>query len=57
MKKWILVFCVVLVGIWFGIRFLSGEDDWICQNGAWVKHGMPRAPAPTTPCSAGTYSR
>ena len=32
------------------IRLISGEDDWICQNGEWVKHGMPSAPKPTTPC-------
>jgi len=34
----------------FGFRLLSGEDDWICQNGEWVEHGKPEAPKPTTPC-------
>jgi uncharacterized membrane protein len=34
----------------FGIRLLSGEDDWICKNSAWVKHGNPSAPMPATPC-------
>ena len=34
----------------FGLRLLSGEDDWICQNGQWVKHGNPSFPAPTIEC-------
>ncbi len=34
----------------FGIRLLSGEDNWICQNGEWVKHGQPSFPAPQTQC-------
>jgi len=36
--------------VWFGIRVFSGEDNWICQNGQWVKHGSPSAPKPQTPC-------
>jgi hypothetical protein len=28
----------------------GGEDTWICQNGEWVKHGVPSAPKPTTSC-------
>lgn len=30
--------------------FLSGEDCWLCQNGEWIKHGNPNAPAPTEQC-------
>ena len=26
------------------------EDDWICRDGEWVKHGVPSAPKPTEPC-------
>jgi len=33
-----------------GIRFFSGEDDWICQNGEWVKHGNPSAEKPVGNC-------
>lgn len=33
-----------------GLRLLSPEDDWICQDGQWVKHGQPEIPMPTTPC-------
>ncbi len=36
----------------FGIMRLTGggEDNWICQNGQWVKHGNPSAAMPTTLC-------
>jgi len=33
-----------------GIRGLSGEDDWICEDGQWVQHGNPDFPAPETLC-------
>lgn len=53
MKKIIPLIIVILATatlIIIGIRFLSGEDTWLCQNGQWVKHGMPRAPMPTEGC-------
>ena len=28
----------------------GGEDTWICVEGEWVKHGVPVAPKPETPC-------
>ena len=34
----------------FGMRIMSGEDSWTCVNGAWVAHGKPSIPAPTTAC-------
>ncbi len=34
----------------FTVRFFSGEDDWICQNGQWVKHGSPNFEAPKSVC-------
>ncbi|MDD5109866.1 MAG: DUF2178 domain-containing protein [Patescibacteria group bacterium] len=50
-----LYFALGLIGLVIatiiGMRLLSGEDDWLCQNGAWVKHGNPSSPAPTVPCS------
>jgi len=35
------------------VRFVAGgdEDNWICQNGAWVAHGHPSAPMPTSACN------
>lgn len=44
----ILIFFVI-VGI-LGIRFFSGEDNWICKNGKWIKHGNPSAQMPTIKC-------
>ncbi len=53
MNKTILTILMVIVAVGvviLGVRFLSGEDDWICQEGVWVKHGNPSAPQPTKPC-------
>lgn len=51
-KIWYIVFVaffLVVFGV-FTLRLFSGEDDWICDNGAWTKHGNPSFPAPTEPC-------
>jgi hypothetical protein len=40
----------------FCIRLLSGEDDWICQNSVWIRHGNPRAPMPSAGCGIGSTS-
>lgn len=43
----------VLAGFLFVglILFLRmSEDDWICQNGGWVKHGNPASEMPTSVC-------
>lgn len=34
----------------FTIRLFSGEDDWICENGQWIKHGNPSFEAPKIKC-------
>jgi hypothetical protein len=47
----VFIFAVILMAV-FGLRFLSGEDNWICRNGEWVKHGNPSAPKPTESCGA-----
>jgi len=38
------------------VRFIFGgnEDGWICQDGAWIRHGNPAEPIPTTPCEKKT---
>ncbi len=41
---------IIVIVTGFGIRLFSGEDNWICQNGSWQKHGQPNFPAPTTEC-------
>lgn len=48
---WMVIFIILgLILIIFNLRFFSGEDDWMCQNGEWIKHGQPDHPMPTTPC-------
>ncbi len=55
MKNILKIFTIIVVAIFilFFIRFIIGgsEDDWICVNGEWVKHGVPNAPMPTEPCN------
>jgi hypothetical protein len=48
----VLTSLAVLGVVAFCLRFLIGgpEDTWICENGEWVKHGKPSAPAPIEPC-------
>lgn len=43
----VIVFFLLLLA-----RFLFGgsEDDWICVDNQWVKHGTPNAPKPTGGC-------
>ena len=53
MNKTILIILAVLVVVAatiFSVRFFSGEDNWICQEGEWVKHGNPSAAIPTEAC-------
>src|SRR4030042_5701846 len=47
---------ILLIGTWVVVRFVFGgpEDDWICQNGQWVKHGNPTASMPATGCGENT---
>ncbi|GAI36174.1 unnamed protein product, partial [marine sediment metagenome] len=54
-KKILTIFkIIILIGlVIFFLRFVLGgpEDDWICVNEEWVKHGVPSAPMPIQPCS------
>ena len=60
MQKNILVIALIVLVIVVGIltlRFFSGsEDTWICENGSWVKHGVPSGPMPTSGCGEKTAS-
>jgi len=49
-KSAILVIIIGAVILLAGIRGLSGEDDWICGDNGWVKHGNPSAPMPMEAC-------
>jgi uncharacterized membrane protein len=48
--KFVYIALIIAVLAIAALRLISGEDDWICSNGQWVKHGMPSAPMPTYPC-------
>lgn len=55
MRKRIFKIAIVLfliIALWMFLRFVIGgpEDDWICVNDQWVRHGSPRAPMPTEGC-------
>lgn len=42
---------VLFLGMFIAsVRLFSGEDNWICENGQWVKHGNPSYPAPSVKC-------
>lgn len=50
-KKYILsIIILALFVAFFSIRFFSGEDNFVCRDGQWVKHGNPSFDAPLTPC-------
>ncbi|MDD4901453.1 MAG: DUF2178 domain-containing protein [Patescibacteria group bacterium] len=44
----VLIFFLALAV--FSLRVFSGEDNWLCQNGEWIKHGQPDFPAPAVGC-------
>jgi len=50
-NKGLLVLLALLVA-WLILRFVIGgpEDDWICVEKQWVKHGSPAAPMPEEDC-------
>jgi hypothetical protein len=54
MNKLVKIFLIILVVIivWGFMRFVIGgpEDDWICVDSGWVKHGAPATPKPETGC-------
>jgi hypothetical protein len=52
-RRFWYLFLTIIVILGFaivGLRGFSGEDDWMCQNGQWIKHGNPSAPMPVKQC-------
>jgi hypothetical protein len=39
------------------IRFFSGEDNWVCENGEWVKHGNPKTEKPSIGCGIEVFKK
>ena len=48
----VIIAIAVVICLFLFLRFVIGgpEDDWICVDGQWVKHGVPAAPMPEEPC-------
>jgi len=47
----IIKILLILLALGFLLLLIRGsEDTWICENGEWIKHGVPSAPKPTKPC-------
>jgi hypothetical protein len=47
-----ITLCVIgcLFLFMLAIRICSQEDDWLCQDGQWVKHGNPTMEMPNMEC-------
>lgn len=53
MKKFFIAAGIIIVSglvVVIALRIFSSEDDWICQDGQWVKHGSPKAEKPAGSC-------
>ncbi|MBU0572790.1 hypothetical protein KKE18_03865 [Patescibacteria group bacterium] len=52
MRKFLFWLLLVITVLLF-VRFVIGgsEDDWICVEGQWVKHGSPSVPKPEEKCN------
>lgn len=50
LKKSVAIVILIVLAVFFGLRLLSPEDNWICIDGSWQAHGKPNSPQPTTPC-------
>lgn len=53
MKNFILIIfsiIVFVVQIIFVAKFSTPENDWICKDGQWIKHGNPSAQMPIKSC-------
>lgn len=46
----VLITFIVAAGVAVVLRLTSSEDDWICNQGIWIKHGNPSSPMPQSPC-------
>lgn len=48
--KYVYIGLVLVVLVLALVRGLSGEDDWVCREGQWVRHGNPSNPMPESIC-------
>jgi uncharacterized membrane protein len=50
-----IIYLVLVIALFFAVavislRIFSGEDNWICRDGIWQKHGSPSFPMPSKVC-------
>jgi hypothetical protein len=43
---YLMIILLVIAGIFFLLKLFSSEDDWMCRDGVWIKHGNPSASIP-----------
>jgi hypothetical protein len=48
-KHWRRILIAIMILFALAV-FRGSEDDWICDNGEWVKHGAPSALMPEGEC-------
>jgi len=48
--KLILSWIILLIVLIVAVRTFSWEDDWICKNWGWIKHGNPQFSKPNISC-------
>jgi len=41
---------VIIVIVIFSARIFTPEDNWLCENGTWTRHGNPTDAMPTLDC-------
>ncbi len=46
----LLALIVAFILTFASLRMFTPEDEWICDNGSWTKHGNPSAAMPTEVC-------
>ncbi len=52
-RKYIIISAVVLAVIAITVAILrSPEDEWLCKDGVWIKHGNPAGEQPITGCGS-----
>jgi len=50
LMKPVLAGLMLVLLLMMALRLVTGEDNWICQNGRWVAHGNPSAAMPVDKC-------
>lgn len=55
LSTFVIAVVILIIGVILSKAF-SKEDDWVCKDGQWVRHGNPSAEQPTTVCKDVWYN-